>query len=257
MTEKEWLESSDPRAMLKFITRSSPWTWLIDPFGGKKISDPTGRKLRMFGVALWEAWRRRGYIHDEDQLRETAEENFAFIDDGYKPEGKEGWNLHIQSPEAFANGAIDHYTKLGIKGRSIVTPAVRDANRQRIPAATAADILRDIVHHPHAEPDMRGRLPGGKGSGVVWNPWLQNPNVQMLAESAYRERTADGTLNPVTLLALADALEESDFGDRPLLEHLRGRRRVWDAGLNEWRFADGPSPHYRGCWAVDLIRGVQ
>jgi hypothetical protein len=62
-----------------------------------------------------------------------------------------------------------------------------------------------------------------------------------LARSAYHERLLpQGMLDPQRLAVLADALEEAGCSDAEILEHLRDR---------------GPhkGPHYRGCWAVDLI----
>lgn len=49
---------------------------------------------------------------------------------------------------------------------------------------------------------------------------------------------SDGTLDPVRLAILADALEDADCDHADLLTHLRG-----------------PGPHVRGCWAVDLLLG--
>lgn len=91
-------------------------------------------------------------------------------------------------------------------------------------------------------------------------PWL-TPDVVSLATAAYDERGEDGTLDPVRLAVLADALEEagccgvcsygngydhrsckacggSGFVTHPLVEHLRS-----------------PGPHYRGCWALDCVLG--
>ena len=43
---------------------------------------------------------------------------------------------------------------------------------------------------------------------------------------------------PPRLAVLSDALEEAGCAEARLLDHLRG-----------------PSPHVRGCWAVDLLLG--
>jgi hypothetical protein len=70
----------------------------------------------------------------------------------------------------------------------------------------------------------------------TWN----GGTVQRLAEAAYTERQLpSGQLDPARLAVLADAVEEAGATDVELLGHLRS------AG-----------PHYRGCWAVDLLRGV-
>lgn len=60
--------------------------------------------------------------------------------------------------------------------------------------------------------------------------------VQALAEVAYVERMLpSGILDPQRLAVLADAAEEAALPSA-VVEHLRS-----------------PGPHYRGCWAVDLL----
>jgi hypothetical protein len=67
---------------------------------------------------------------------------------------------------------------------------------------------------------------------------LNDGIVKCLAEAAYEQRVMPaGTLDPECLAVLADALEEAG-ADADLLNHLRG-----------------PGPHYRGCWAIDLLLG--
>jgi hypothetical protein len=69
-------------------------------------------------------------------------------------------------------------------------------------------------------------------------PWL-TPTVLSLAQAAYEERLQDGTLDPVRLAILADALEEVG-ADADLLVHLRS------------------TPiHYPRCWALNLILGKE
>ncbi len=92
------------------------------------------------------------------------------------------------------------------------------------------------------------------------------------------QQQPDGTLDPVTLLALADALEEAGCTDQAILEHLRPLPCVWcgASGVAPWhttstgistdpipcslcggtgRFGRQPA-HVRGCWALDLILGT-
>jgi len=64
--------------------------------------------------------------------------------------------------------------------------------------------------------------------------------VQALAEVAYAERLLpSGTLDPQRLGVLADAAEEVAL-PREVVEHLRS-----------------PGPHWRGCWAVDVLSGKE
>jgi hypothetical protein len=66
--------------------------------------------------------------------------------------------------------------------------------------------------------------------------WL-TPTVASLADAAYEHRLMpSGHLDHTRLLVLADALLDAGCGDVQLLEHLRGDK-----------------PHWRGCWALDLV----
>jgi hypothetical protein len=65
------------------------------------------------------------------------------------------------------------------------------------------------------------------------------PQVVAIAQGAYDQRELPaGTLDTSRLAVLADALEEVGCTDPDLLDHLRG-----------------PGPHYRGCWAIDILLG--
>ena len=66
--------------------------------------------------------------------------------------------------------------------------------------------------------------------------WLTS-NVVGLARAAHEERVLPaGTLKPVRLAILADALEDAGCDNADILRRLRG-----------------PGPHVRGCWVVDLL----
>lgn len=72
-------------------------------------------------------------------------------------------------------------------------------------------------------------------------PRWQTPAVTSLATAAYEERLLpSGELEPARLAVLADALEEAGCTNAGLLAHLRS-----------------PGPHFRGCWALDLVRGKE
>jgi len=63
--------------------------------------------------------------------------------------------------------------------------------------------------------------------------------ARSLAEAAYQERQLPGgTLDPMRLAVLADALEEAGCTDLEILGHLRG-----------------PGPHVRGCFVIDALLG--
>jgi hypothetical protein len=72
---------------------------------------------------------------------------------------------------------------------------------------------------------------------LAWN----DGTVRRIAEGAYEERQLPaGTLDTARLAILADALLDAGCNDEELIAHCRS------AG-----------PHYRGCWAVDLILGKE
>jgi hypothetical protein len=114
--------------------------------------------------------------------------------------------------------------------------------------------------------------------------WL-TPQVLTLAEAAYEERPGrkckmcmdgevnwgdrckrchgtgrleDGSLDLLNLMAVADALEDAGAdGESDLVLHLRGLQRK--AGVTRICTNDDmvvlSGPHYRGCWALDVILG--
>jgi hypothetical protein len=89
-----------------------------------------------------------------------------------------------------------------------------------------AAILRDIFGDPFRPAPLE--------------PSWRTPLVVGLARAAYDERDLPaGTLDPLHLGVLADAAEEAGCEDAELLGHLRG-----------------PGPHWRGCWAIDLVLGL-
>lgn len=80
------------------------------------------------------------------------------------------------------------------------------------------------------------------------DPWL-TPTVLSLARAAYHDRPKQWVegdyityvaLDSLTLMALADAMEEAGCVERDILAHLRSSL-----------------PHFQGCWALDLILGLE
>jgi hypothetical protein len=95
--------------------------------------------------------------------------------------------------------------------------------------AGQARLLRDMFGNPFRP------SPPVESAWVAWG----GGTVLRVAESVYRERELPaGTLDPVRLAILADALEEAGCTDSEVLGHLRGT-----------------GPHIPGCWVLDWVSG--
>jgi hypothetical protein len=108
--------------------------------------------------------------------------------------------------------------------------------RTREAAEPERDALRRQEERAHCDlvRDLFGPL---TFRAVHLAPSWRTPDVMTLARAAYEERSLpQGTLDPVRLALLADALEEAGCTSAEILGHLRSER-----------------PHVRGCWAVDLL----
>jgi hypothetical protein len=275
MTEEEWLASEDPARMLTKIVRDGVSRRASEPGGA--VDWASERKLRLFACALM--WTEGAGPDNENEPHDPAD----WLRSYFRDHG----------------------------------PTVADVPKN------AAALLRDIVgnpfrHQPYFR-DPNGRLYDSRvtvGTGEV--PWI-TPTVLSLARAAYEERpglgcgrcrpgsiplkgcpdchgtgrVGDGTLDPLTLAALADALEEAGCaGERCARCHGSGTytvqvRNSWLSAANgygaattysEWRgcrscggdcdrkgsgrlphpilaHLRSPGPHVRGCWALDLILG--
>jgi hypothetical protein len=162
----------------------------------------------------------------------------------------------VEVAEAFADGAAT-LQELGLARKRANTAALRLVIWQPLslfghaPYLANNVCLQDGNLLPVAS-RLSARLgqlrpPAGLIRDVLGNPFRPptNPPAACLvpslsiAQAAYDERALPaGTLDPVRLQILADALEDAGCTDANLLGHLRG-----------------PGPHVRGCWALDLILG--
>jgi hypothetical protein len=95
------------------------------------------------------------------------------------------------------------------------------------PVRAQTNLLRDIFGNPFRP--------------VILDPAWRTADVLTLARAAYDERPLPaGTLDPARLALLTDALEEAGCSNTDILGHLRS-----------------PGPHIRGCWALDLVLGLE
>jgi hypothetical protein len=215
MTEAEWQACTNPMPMLGF---------LYGPTYGQPRANQ--RKMRLFVVACARdllAYRPEAAEADAGSLAEfeagiDRAEAFA---DGH---GALSW-VWIEREDVFDSA----YAVVGVDidcGMQLRQPleAIKDFR------VNPAHWLRDIFG-PHPFPNLAAVDPGILASN-------QNA-VARLASAAYEDRNLpEGTLDPVRLAVLADALEDAGCTDAEILGHLRG-----------------PGPHVRGCWAVDVMLG--
>lgn len=161
-----------------------------------------------------------------------------------------GWKA-LQMVERFADGqagesdlgaaaaTVERMVQRGLSGRwmpglnwilrlrSVVQPDV----------PLRADLLKPPVPPWPFDEDLAllREMVGNPFRPVVLEPgWLiwHGGTVRLLAEAIYTERTFD--VMPI----LGDALEDAGCTDADLLAHCRQ-----------------PTPHYRGCWLLDLLLG--
>jgi hypothetical protein len=254
MTEAEWLTFTDPDAALQgFLGKDSE------------------RKLRMFACACC---RRIWHALTDPKCQEAVEvaERYAdgLANDEEVSQAQDavavvrGWNAERQEYDpwqsAFFAPEVVQYALRRVKdhGYDWATAGIA-ADRASI--AAYYDVLRRrgqnidravpdeeidweeerAIRQPEIEAQCRilRDLLGNPFRPVALHlAWL-SPTVVSLAHAAYDERRLpSGTLDPIRLAILADALEEAGCADASILDHLRE-----------------PGPHVRGCWVLDLLLG--
>jgi hypothetical protein len=243
MTEAEWLVSTDPQPMLKFLARGAAdrkllmlavaccrriWRLFEDERCRNAVAvselaaDGSATEISMHAAA-WSAWK-------------VARDAAASIPRGEAPPDLPVWRKD-SAAAAWLPGLRGLTPNAASKAISCVSRAVarhaggcgdpaREAARRR-EKAEQSNLVRDIFANP-----LRPAL----AVDPAWLAW-HGGAVRELALALYDDRRMpEGTLEPVRLAVLADALEDAGCSDADLLGHLRG-----------------PGPHVRGCWTVDLI----
>lgn len=243
MTEQEWLASADPAAMLDFLNTPAslngrPWReWR-----------PSEWKLRLAEKTIWSL----KFCH---LAEEEADLKHLVICVKDRP------NRNFIEPSIRILRDI-----IGNPFRPVTLPA-----GESVPCPRCGN-QRDW----HDALTGDGRCFDCQGQGGFYGPSpVLTPLVRSLAEAAYQERREDGTLDPDRLLVLSDALEEAGMptdetccrcggtgslgGGRKvpasrtkLCDACGGRLQLPHPLLDHLR---GPGPHYRGCWAIDLLTG--
>jgi hypothetical protein len=254
MTEQEWLTSDRPARMVNYV--AGKWE-----DGRRQVSE---RKLRLFACACCrQVWDLLG----EERCRRAVEMAERYGDGGVDCKAMDEAFFGLAPPgepqPAFALAVVPLNFTLGSEAARAVLANLllesRGPATRRALAARCADLLREIAGNPVRPvrlPEERtccGRCGGercshdsgecrcddcGADAWMSSRGWITS-QVRSLAQDAYHHRQPDGTLDPLTLAALADALEEAGCAEGDVLRHLRA-----------------PVPHVRGCWGVDLILGL-
>jgi hypothetical protein len=222
MTEKEWLDSTDPHLMLHFLRDRA-----------------SERKTRLFACALARClWPLLGTGRSRRAVE--AAERFA---DGLAPKREMTRAGAAAQQAAWTVWRVDSRPKDGRNVNALRTARYAAyatfpfgpqwISRHAVSAGVSAPFQSALLH------DLFGPLPFRPVSltpaVLAWN----DATVARLARATYEERhMPEGTLDNARLAVLADALEEAGCSDADILGHLRGL-----------------GPHVRGCWIVDLLLG--
>lgn len=278
MTEQEWMVSEDPAKMLDQARGGMHST-----FGGCRISS---RKIRLFNVACCrQVWHlladersqkavevaerfADGQATDHERtdvrsrLPNPGDSNFVssgsslvvnlLMPDGLRQECVLGELLNNSvkiCPECDGDGELvtsHRFTCYGCRGSGLVC----GAGEGPLPYHAQASILRDIIN-PYLplrctgpnNPNGCSRTAGCAVYDTAIRPWqpqwakympIMGGRIYLATLEAYESRDFSG------LGIIADMLEDCNAANQPVLDHLRS-----------------PGPHYRGCWAVDLILGKE
>jgi hypothetical protein len=294
VNETEWLMSEDPAAMLEFLRRPA-----ARPMGPDH-SMISARKLRLLACACCrQVWP---LLSERSREAVAVAERFADgrateleLHDAYGDAYEDVASPEFESEFAWStcSTGIVQVERHLLQWFSVSTKH----------AAAQSALLRDVVGNPFRPISLCGNKDHGS---VTVRPYcagcqrLRTPAVLMLANAAYEDRAKQeckacrghggrwdneainqwydchecggkgiidgGTLDPLTLMALADALEEAGM---PAGEECQecldfSRRRLWEfltchGGTTARKGGEllahlrSPGPHVRGCWALDLI----
>jgi hypothetical protein len=242
MTEKEWLETDDLRAMLSHVRSGANLT----------RSKAGRRKMRLFACGccrhVWDLLpdeRTKKSLaaceqYADGKIDETARE--AALLEANKTAAKEYARAEVKALAPGMEAARAVWSALDKDGRQAVeftleyTTKVVQAAARRVAGKGQKGKDADI-----AAAELRKRqcallreLFGNPFQPVAFAKTWKTSNVVAIATSIYNEHAFD------RMPVLGDALEEAGCTEAAVLEHCRG------AG-----------PHFRGCWVVDLLLGKE
>jgi hypothetical protein len=230
MTEQEWLQGTDPKAMMKFIR---------DRAGDRKLrlfacaclrrlqlAEPSRKAVELaqrYVDGMAEAEERRRVAAAAAEEVEAARRYARAAITGWWDDGGETSLEELQAAavlvtltESALRAADEAFSTLdSVDGYYPVFMATKTKEQeQRL-------LLHDIFGNPF-------RPVAVASAWLAWNDGV----TRKLAQAIYEERAFD------RLPILADALEEAGCVNAELLNHCRQ-----------------PAEHVRGCWAIDLLLG--
>jgi hypothetical protein len=227
MTEKEWLQGTNPARMVSFLHQ-------------RKASE---RKLRLFGCACCRRVWERLPCEASRQAVEVAE---RYAD---KQARRKDLNDAALACREGAGGASHDPADMVVRV-SLQMAAFSGSYNARVQAAGTGPMEASQIAAHTAAMDREGLAQVKLLHDVFGNPfrpvrveaaWLawDCGTVVRMAEAIYEERLMpSGRLDPARLGVLADALEDAGCTEAVLLAHCR------QAG-----------EHVRGCWVIDLLLG--
>jgi hypothetical protein len=233
VTESEWLTCDDPDRLL---------AWLGERLGA--------RKAVLFACACCRAqlWR---FADPRSRAAVEAAESFAdeaVVSDALRTAAADAdaaWSRAVSSSRATASPLTNAGKVTALAASKLLAPfrqaELNIATILNAASQTAAFVRMGVKRTKPAQAAFLLDLVGNPFHAAAIETRSQTPTVLSLAVAADEERTMPvGTLDPVRLSILADALEDAGCSGAELLDHLRS-----------------PGPHVRGCWALDLILGKQ
>ncbi|HEX5272342.1 MAG TPA: hypothetical protein VFW33_17715 [Gemmataceae bacterium] len=218
MDEAEWLRQTDPRRMLDYL---EVYHRIARTRNGR-------RKLRLFACACCRrAWQASGGqkgkpvvevleryadgLAEWEDVREAVESERTATPPGWD----RLWDVAQRAAAYRPQDATDLHSLFSYSHWDVGGPT------------RLCGLLRELFGNPFRP------LPALPAAVLAWNDRL----VPRLAQAAYGERRLpEGTLDPMRLGILADALLDAGCVDDTLPAHLRN-----------------PEPHFRGCFALDRI----
>lgn len=267
MTEREWLVSDDPLAMVRAVElwRAMRYDNVSQTF---VVSD---RKLRLFACACvewrnsWPEWH--GRLHDTPGNLTSAGE--ALLAAGAKVGQVAPGRL---TPEAkkYRAGLLrciagNPWRK--VRCRQTLNPLGSDLPRyasiREAPSCDCAWLIPTVLSLAHAAYRPCPRC-------VTWgidtlHDGRTGRTDHVICPDCHGEgHVEEGRLDPAGLAVLADALEEAGCPQEVECETCHGERDpscpACETGVVQHpllRHLRSPGPHVMGCWAVDLILGKE